>query len=72
MPTNTVKTYSTEEIAKRLGCHVNSIRRNLRRGQLEGEKWSNEWIVTDDALREWLPAPIYQEAFGSAKTEHEA
>lgn len=71
MSTDTVKTYSTEEIAERLGRHVNSIRRNLREGDLEGEKWSNEWIVTDDALREWLPAPIYEEAFGSAKTDTE-
>ena len=72
MPTDTVKTYSTEEIADRLGRHVNSIRRNLREGDLEGEKFSNEWIVTDDALREWLPAPIYQEAFGPAKTDTDA
>lgn len=71
MPTNTVKTYTTEEIADRLDRHVNSIRRNLREGDLKGEKWSNEWIVTDDALRDWLPGPVYQNAFKSTKTEDE-
>jgi excisionase family DNA binding protein len=58
-------TYSPQEIADRLGRHVNSIRRNLREGELKGEKFSNEWIVTEEALQEWLPAPIYREHFGS-------
>jgi ATP-dependent Lon protease len=62
-------TYTPEEIAERLDRHVNSIRRNLRKGQLEGEKWSNEWIVTDEALQEWLPVPVYQEHFGEADGE---
>jgi excisionase family DNA binding protein len=58
-------TYSPQEIADRLGRHVNSIRRNLREGELKGEKFSNEWIVTEEALQEWLPAPIYREHFGN-------
>ena len=68
----TEQTYSPEQIADRLGRHVNTIRRNLREGDLEGEKWQNEWIVTDAALRKWLPVPIYQQAFGDAKTDTEA
>lgn len=58
-------TYSPQEIADRLGRHVNSIRRNLREGELRGEKFSNEWIVTEEALQEWLPTPIYREHFGN-------
>ncbi len=66
MPTDmSTKTYSAEEIADRLGRHVNSIRRNLREGDLEGVKFSNEWIVTKDALREWLPAPLYENHFAN-------
>jgi len=57
------KTYSPQEIADRLGRHVNSIRRNLREGDLEGEKFSNEWIVTEEAIRNWLPTPIYRKHF---------
>jgi len=60
-------TYSPQEIANRLGRHVNSIRRNLREGELKGEKFSNEWIVTEEALQEWLPGPIYREHFGKRK-----
>ena len=63
------RTYSAEEVADRLGRHTESIRRNLRKGQLEGEKWSNQWVISDDALREWLPEAVYAEAFGPAKTE---
>lgn len=58
-------TYSPQEIADRLSRHVNSIRRNLREGELKGEKFSNEWIVTEEALQEWLPAPIYREHFAN-------
>ncbi|WP_259086543.1 helix-turn-helix domain-containing protein [Salinibacter ruber] len=60
-----MKTYTPEEIAERLDRHVNSIRRNLRKGQIEGQKFSGEWIVTEDALREWLPAPLYENHFAS-------
>lgn len=63
--TMTAETYSPQEIADRLGRHVNSIRRNLREGDLDGEKFSNEWIVTEEAIQEWLPAPIYREQFAN-------
>ena len=69
MPT---KTYTVDEVADRLDRHVESIRRNLRKGQLEGQKWSNQWVVTEDALKEWLPMPIYEDAFGPAETDAEA
>lgn len=63
MPQN--RTYSAAEIAEALDRHPESIRRNLREGDLEGEKFSNEWIVTEEALQEWLPAPIFREHFGN-------
>lgn len=62
MPT-TMETYNPQEIADRLGRHVNSIRRNLREGDLKGEKFQNEWIVTEKALKEWLPEALYQNHF---------
>jgi excisionase family DNA binding protein len=61
------KVYRVDEVAEHLGRHVESIRRNLRKGQLEGEKWSGKWIVTEEALQEWLPAPIYREHFANEK-----
>jgi len=66
MPT---QTYTADEVADRLGRHTESIRRNLRKGQLEGEKWSNKWVVTDEALQEWLPGPVYEDAFGTESTD---
>jgi len=61
----TMETYNPQEIADRLGRHVNSIRRNLREGDLEGEKFSNEWIVTEEALKEWLPTSLYRKHFAT-------
>jgi len=61
------RTYSAEEVADRLDRHTESIRRNLRNDKLKGEKWSNEWVVTDEALREWLPAAIYERHFGQTE-----
>lgn len=64
MPT-VMKTYTPEEIAERLDRHVNSIRRNLRKGQIEGQKFSGEWIVTEEALQEWLPPALYEKHFSN-------
>jgi len=61
------RTYSATEIAEALDRHPESIRRNLRQGELEGEKFSNQWIVTDEALRDWLPAPLYRKHFGQTE-----
>ena len=55
-------THTVDEVAERLDRHPESIRRNLRKGQLEGEKWSRQWIITDQARlrqlscvkRQWL------------------
>lgn len=58
------RTYTVEEVADALDRHPESIRRNLRKGQLEGEKWSRQWFVAEDALREWLPEAIYRRHFG--------
>lgn len=57
-------TPSAEQIAERLGRHPESIRRNLREGDLKGQRFGKEWVVADEALRGWLPTPLYEEAFG--------
>lgn len=64
MSLKAVATYTVDEVSERLDRHPESIRRNLRKGQLEGEKWSRQWIITDQALRDWLPEAIYRETFG--------
>jgi excisionase family DNA binding protein len=58
------RTYSADEVAERLDRHTESIRRNLRKGQLDGKKWSNKWVIPEDALKEWLPEEIFEQKFG--------
>ena len=57
--------YSTKEIAEAMDRHVNSIRRNLQQGDLEGHKQGNEWIVTPAALRDWLGDEVFEIYFGA-------
>jgi excisionase family DNA binding protein len=63
MPVTVDTTYTPEEVANATDRNIHTIYRNLRSGKLEGEKFGGEWIVTDEALQEWLPAPIYREHF---------
>lgn len=66
MSTERKRTYSTQEIAEAMDRHVNSIRRNLQRGDLRGHKLGNEWVVTADALREWLGEELFGIYFGDS------
>ena len=65
MPGSVDTTYSPEEVAKATSRNIHTIYRNLRSGKLEGEKFGGEWVITDDALQEWLPAVKYREFFGT-------
>lgn len=56
--------YTAEEVAYRLDQDTESIRQLMRDGQLDGVKWSGQWIISADDLRAWLPEEVYQEAFG--------
>jgi len=58
------KTYTPEEIAEKTGKSVHTVYRHLRDGRLAGEKFSGEWVVSREAVREWLPAPLFEEHFG--------
>lgn len=59
------KKYSTKEIAEAMDRHVNSVRRNLQRGDLEGHKVGNEWVITRKALEDWLGEELFEIYFGS-------
>jgi len=59
------KTYTPQDIADATGRHPESIRRNLREGDLRGNKMGNEWIVTPDALRDWLGDELFDVYFGA-------
>lgn len=58
------KTFSPEEIAEKTGKSIHTVYRHLRSGQLDGDKFGGEWIVSREAVRKWLPAPLFEEYFG--------
>ena len=69
MPELMSTTYSPDEIANRTGRSIHTIYRHLRNGKLDGEKFAGEWVVTDEALQEWLPTPLYEDAFANGEGE---
>jgi len=61
------RTYSPRDIADATGRHPESIRRNLREGDIQGHKMGGEWVVTPKALREWLGDDLFEIYFGEAE-----
>jgi excisionase family DNA binding protein len=57
------RTHSPQEIADRTGKNIHTIYRHLRSGKLPGDKFGGEWIVTEEHVKEWLPAPLYEKYF---------
>jgi excisionase family DNA binding protein len=47
---------TTEDAAKRLGFHIDHIRRMLRGGDLEGLKLRREWLVSRKSVDKYLKA----------------
>ena len=45
---------TTEEAAKRLGYHLESIRRMLRDKELDGVKLGREWLVSRKSVEKYL------------------
>lgn len=58
------RTYRPKDIADATGRHPESIRRNLRDGDIEGHKMGGEWVVTPDALQKWLGDDLFEIYFG--------
>ena len=58
-------TYTPEEVAEATEKSIHTIYRHLRAGKLPAEKFGGEWVITPDALQEWLPAPLYRRHFGA-------
>lgn len=63
------QTYSTQEVADAVDMHPNSIRRNLQKKRIRGQKVGNEWIITESALREWLGDELYEIRFSDTNGE---
>jgi excisionase family DNA binding protein len=59
--------YSPQEVAEATGKGIATVYRHLRNGKLPAEKFGGEWIITDEGLREWLPAALYRRFFGQGE-----
>ena len=59
--------YTPQEVADITGKGIATVYRHLRSGKLPADKFSGEWIITDEGLREWLPAALYRRDFGTGK-----
>ena len=50
--------YTPEEIAEKLGCSPETIRRRLRMADIDGFKLKGgdraKWVIFRDALKKWL------------------
>jgi hypothetical protein len=63
--------YTPKDIADATGRHPESIRRNLREGDIKGHKIGGEWIVFPDGLREWLGDEVFENLFPEANQASE-
>lgn len=48
------------EIARILGCTESNVCYLLRRGRIKGKKTSAGWMVSDEAVQEYLASPKVQ------------
>ena len=48
-----VRYLTVDDAAAELGCHVETVRRMLRRGEMEGRKLGSSWrvLADDDGIR---------------------
>ena len=48
------KYYSTEEVSKMLGLHVNTIRRHVKDGRLKAYRFGRQWRFTEEDLKHYM------------------
>ena len=51
---NEKKYYSTEEVSRMLGLHVNTIRRHVKEGRLKAYRFGRQWRFTEEDLQEYM------------------
>lgn len=54
---------TTQEAARILGYHVESIRNMLRSGELQGIKWRREWLVSKGSVEKYRVSTAGMEKF---------
>lgn len=49
-----LKIYTVPELVKLFQLNPQSVRKYLKEGRLKGRKVGTKWLVTEDAIREFL------------------
>lgn len=52
--TDPIKVYSLTEVSSLLGVGYQSLRKFIKRGDIKARKVGTKWIVTENALKEYL------------------
>lgn len=47
---------TVRQVAEVLNCHINTVKRMLADGRLQGVKIGRDWRIERRALREWIAA----------------
>lgn len=45
--------YTVSEIAEKLKCNINIIRKKLREGELKGKRQCGEWLISEENFLEY-------------------
>ncbi len=48
------KIYKVDEVAERLGCHIETVRRKIRSGQIRAIKIGNDYRISESELDRYL------------------
>lgn len=51
-----MKVYNLKEVVKLLGLNIQTIRQYIKEGKLKASKIGTHYIVTDEAIKEFLKA----------------
>lgn len=57
-----MKVYTLLEVEKLLGVSYQSLRKFIKRGDIKARKVGTKWIVTEDALKEYLESGNQKES----------
>ena len=52
--TDPIKVYSLVEVGNLLGVGYQSLRKFIKRGDIKARKVGTKWIITENALKEYL------------------
>jgi excisionase family DNA binding protein len=53
MQIGSMKIYTTEEAAKEMDIHIDTLRRMIRNGELKATKRQNRWFIPEQYIHEY-------------------